>query len=231
MSYNLDIYSIEFLTALLAIILIDLVLAGDNALLIGMVAKNIPEKDQRKVILLGAIGAIGVRIIFTMIAVKLLEINGLLLVGGVLLTYISIKLILSENETDLHPAKRSFWGAIGTILLADFLMGIDNIIAVAGAAQGEYILVIIGLIISIPLIIWGSTFVIRLIDRFPIVIFIGAGILAWTAAKMIVNDVYITPYINGQSILLFELLTVSFVLSIGFISKKIVRAKTKTGNV
>lgn len=227
----MDIYSIEFLTALLAIILIDLVLAGDNALLIGMVAKNIPEKDQRKVILLGAIGAIGVRIIFTMIAVKLLEINGLLLVGGVLLTYISIKLILSENETDLHPAKRSFWGAIGTILLADFLMGIDNIIAVAGAAQGEYILVIIGLIISIPLIIWGSTFVIRLIDRFPIVIFIGAGILAWTAAKMIVNDVYITPYINGQSILLFELLTVSFVLSIGFISKKIVRAKTKTGNV
>lgn len=225
----MEIYSIEFLTALLSIIIIDLVLAGDNALLIGMVAKNIPEKDQRKVIFLGAIGAIGIRILFTIIAVRLLEINGLLLVGGVLLMYISIKLILSENETDIHPAKRSFWGAIGTILLADFLMGIDNIIAVAGAAQGEYLLVVIGLIISIPLIIWGSTLVIRLIDRFPIVIFIGAGILAWTAAKMIVNDVYVTPYINGQSILLFELLTVSLVLSIGYISKRVVR--TKTGNV
>src|SRR5690554_2893608 len=170
----MEIYSLEFLTALLSIFIIDLVLAGDNALLIGMVAKNIPEKDQRKVIFLGAIGAIGIRILFTIIAVRLLEINGLLLVGGVLLMYISIKLILSENETDIHPAKRSFWGAIGTILLADFLMGIDNIIAVAGAAQGEYLLVVIGLIISIPLIIWGSTLVIRLIDRFPIVIFIGA---------------------------------------------------------
>lgn len=222
----MDIYSIEFLTALLSIIIIDLVLAGDNALLIGMVAKNIPEKDQRKVIFLGAIGAIGIRILFTMIAVRLLEINGLLLIGGVLLMYISIKLILSENETDLHPAKRSFWGAIGTILLADFLMGIDNIIAVAGAAQGEYLLVVIGLIISIPLIIWGSTFVIRIIDQFPIVIFIGAGILAWTAAKMIVNDMYVAPYINGQfSVLMFELLVVFFVLLIGVVSKKVVQGK------
>lgn len=224
----MELASMEFITALISIIFIDLVLAGDNALLIGMVAKNLPLKQQKRVIILGTVAAIIMRIIFTLLAVKLLAIDGLLLVGGVLLVYISLKLLLTEESTDLRPSRKSFWGAVWTIMLADFLMGIDNIIAVAGAAYGNMVLVVIGLIISIPIIVWGSTIVIKIIDRYPAVIYLGAGVLAWTASKMIIQDTYVKPYLtNPLPIVLFQILLISIVIFIGFIMRTL---KLKTEN-
>lgn len=219
-------FTIEFLTALISIIFIDLILAGDNALLIGLVAKNLSPHQQRKVIIWGTFSAIFVRIILTLTAVELLKIDGLLLIGGILLVYIAYKLLLTEEELNVKPSKKSFWGAIGTILLADLLMGVDNIIAVAGAAHGNFLLVTIGLIISIPIVIWGSKLVIRLIEKFPLIIVIGAGILAWTASKMIVKDAYTQNLFTSQtSIYLFETVVVITVIVIGLLVKYFTETK------
>ncbi|WP_346234595.1 TerC family protein [Lysinibacillus telephonicus] len=222
----MDIFSMEFFTALLSIILIDLVLAGDNALLIGLVAKNLPKKQQKKVIFWGTFSAIFIRIALTLVAVKLLEIDGLLLIGGVLLLYISYKLLLTEEEINVKPNKKNFWGAICTILLADLLMGIDNIIAVAGAAHGNFLLVAIGLLISIPIVVWGSTLVTKLMEDFPIIIVLGAAVLAWTSSKMIVHDAYVSPFFHSQNaIYKFEAIVVITVISIGLMVKYFIRKR------
>ncbi len=227
----MDMFSIEFFTALLSIIFIDLVLAGDNALLIGLVAKNLPKNQQKKVIFWGTFGAIFIRIVLTLIAVKLLEFDGLLLIGGVLLLYISYKLLLTEEDINVKPSKKNFWGAIGTILLADLLMGIDNIIAVAGAAHGNFILVAIGLLISIPIVVWGSTLVTKLMENFPFIIVLGAAVLAWTSAKMIVHDAYVAPFFQTQdAIYKFEAILVLAVITIGLIVKYSLRKKAIAPN-
>ncbi|WP_342462786.1 TerC family protein [Ureibacillus sp. FSL K6-8385] len=220
--------SLEFYTALMSIIFIDLVLAGDNALLIGMVAKNLPSKQQKKVIVAGTIAAILMRILFTLLAVKLLELDGLLLIGGLMLVYIAIKLLVAEENTGIRPASKTFLGAVWTIMLADFLMGIDNIIAIAGASSGNMLLVVIGLLISIPIIVWGSTIVIRIIEKFPVVIYLGAAILAWTASKMIIRDAYVQPFLtNPLPILLFQILLILIVVLIGFILRHLNREAIK----
>jgi len=210
----------EFFTGLLMIIIIDLVLAGDNALLIGLVAKILPQKMQKKTIIIGAFSAIIVRILFTLVAVKLLEIDGLLLVGGILLLYIAYKILLADQQVHVKTEKNTFWGAIFTILLADFLMGIDNIIAVAGASNGNTLLVVIGLAISIPIVIWGSTFVIKLLEKFPILLFAGAGILAYTAAKMITQDAYVDHlFPMEQNVQQFQAIVVLTVLLFSILMK------------
>lgn len=179
--------SVEFFSALLAIIMIDLVLAGDNAVVIGLAARNLPPEQQRKVIILGTAGAIVVRVIATLLIVWLLRIPGLLLVGGLLLVWISYKLLIDEKKHEIK-AQPSLGKAIGTIILADSLMGIDNVLAVAGAAHGSFALVIIGLLISVPIMIYGSKYVIKLVNRFPSVIYGGSAVLAWTAGKMITDE-------------------------------------------
>lgn len=214
----MEMMSFEFFTALLSIIFIDLVLAGDNALLIGMVAKNLPTKQQKKVIVVGTLAAIFMRILFTIMAVKLLEIDGLLFIGGVLLVYIALKLLATEESNDIRPSAKSFLGAVWTIMLADFLMGIDNIMAVAGASSGNMLLVAIGLFISIPIIVWGSTIVIGIIERFPLFIYLGAAVLAWIASKMMIKDAYVQPYLtNPLPIMLFQLLLIFIVVFIGYL--------------
>ena len=227
----MEILSSEFLTALVTIIMIDLVLAGDNALLIGLVAKNLPKKQQKRVIFWGTFFAIFVRILLTLIAVKLLQFDGLLLVGGVLLLYISYKLLLTEEDMHMKPSKRNFWGAIGTILLADVLMGVDNIIAVAGAAHGSILLVIIGLIVSIPIVVWGSAFVTKLMEKFPLIIVLGSALLTWTAAKMIVKDSYVSPFFSTQeAIYTFEIIVVSVVMIIGLSVKYLFKRREVAPN-
>lgn len=212
----LDILSVEFLSGLVSIIIIDLILAGDNALLIGLATKNLPGKQQKKAIIWGTFGAIFIRIVLTLFAVKLLQIDGLLLIGGIVLVYISYKLLLSDNELEMNSPKKNFWGAVWTILVADLLMGVDNVIAVAGAAHGSYLLVVIGLLISIPIVVWGSTLVIKIIEKFPFIIGIGAGVLAWTASKMIVKDAYmIMIFHNKETVYIFEILVVLAVISLG----------------
>jgi YjbE family integral membrane protein len=185
----MDIISMEFFWGLFAVVMIDLVLAGDNAIVIGMAARNVPVEHRQKAIFLGMGGAIIVRVMATSGVVYLLQIPGLLLAGGVLLIWIAYKL-LAEDQGNRHEidAKDSLFAAVRTIVIADAVMGIDNVLGVAGAAHGSILLVALGLLISVPIIIWGSTFFIKCVEKFPLVIYAGAGILAWTAAKMIVGE-------------------------------------------
>ncbi|WP_260287547.1 TerC family protein [Peribacillus aracenensis] len=189
----MDFLSGEFISGLLAIIMIDLVLAGDNAILIGLAARKLPKDQQKKVIIWGAVGAIVIRIIATLLVVVILEVPGLHLIGGLLLVWIAYKLLIDEEEHDVKPAD-SMWAAIKTIIIADALMGLDNVLAVAGASHGNFTLVVIGLLVSIPVVMYGSTLILKLIERFPFIIIIGAGILGWTAAKMIVAEPFMLDY-------------------------------------
>ncbi|MFE4811525.1 TerC family protein [Peribacillus simplex] len=189
----MDFFTGEFISGLLAIIMIDLVLAGDNAILIGLAARKLPKEQQKKVIIWGAVGAIVIRIIATLLVVVILEVPGLHLIGGLLLVWIAYKLLIDEEEHDVKPAD-SMWAAIKTIIIADALMGLDNVLAVAGASHGNFTLVVIGLLVSIPVVMYGSTLILKLIERFPFIIIIGAGILGWTAAKMIVAEPFMLDY-------------------------------------
>jgi YjbE family integral membrane protein len=194
----MELFSTPWWSALLAIILIDLVLAGDNAIVIALAARNLPPHLQKKAIAWGTIGAIAVRSVMTVGVVWLLKIPGLMLVGGLGLLWIAYKLLADQGEKNHDgPVASTFWGAMKTIVIADALMGVDNVLGVAGAAQGSFDLVVIGLLISIPIVVFGSTMVLKLVERFPIIINIGAAVLAFTAAKMIVNEPLLDPVYGG----------------------------------
>jgi YjbE family integral membrane protein len=185
----MELFSTAWFSALGAIILIDLVLAGDNAIVIALAARSLPKHLQRKAIIFGTVGAIVVRSLMTLGVVWLLKIPGLMLVGGLGLLWIAYKLIVPAQESGHDgPVAQTFMGAMKTIVVADALMGVDNVLGVAGAAHGDFGLVVAGLLISIPIVIWGSSFVLKLVGRFPQIILIGAGVLAFTAAKMIVAE-------------------------------------------
>ncbi|WP_409178153.1 TerC family protein [Brevibacillus fortis] len=184
----------EFWTALLSIVIIDLVLAGDNALVIGMAARNLPAHQQKQAIIWGTIGAIVIRALATLAVVWLLKIPGLLLVGGLILIWIALKLLIQDNGHENMKASGTLGAAIWTIIVADTVMGLDNVIAVAGAAHGDFLLVVIGLIISVPIMVWGSTLILKLIEKYPIVIYIGSGVLAYTAANMVTSEKFLTPF-------------------------------------
>lgn len=197
----MEIFSFDFLSALISIIIIDLVLAGDNAIVIGLAARNLPKAQQKKVILLGTAGAVVMRILATLAVVWLLKIPGLLLIGGLLLLWIAFKLLIDDkdHEEDVEAAD-NMWAAIRTIIIADTVMGLDNVLAVAGAAHSNYLLVILGLLISVPIVIWGSTIFLKLLERFPWVLYVGAGVLAFTAAKMVLDEQFIKVYIANDII-------------------------------
>jgi YjbE family integral membrane protein len=185
----MEFLSTAWWSALLAIILIDLVLAGDNAIVIALAARSLPPDLQKKAIVWGTVGAIVVRSIMTIGVVWLLKIPGLMLVGGLALLWIAYKL-LSDTGGGEHegPVANTFWGAMKTIVIADALMGVDNVLGVAGAAHGSFDLVVLGLLISVPIVVFGSTVVLKLVERFPIIIQVGAAVLALTAAKMVVGE-------------------------------------------
>ena len=148
----MELFSPEFFSALLAIIVIDLVLAGDNAIVIAMAARNLPAHLQKKAIIWGAVGAIAVRGAMTLLVVYLLNIPGLMLIGGLLLVWIAFRLLNPAEDGEEHGyAKTTFWGAMKTIVIADAVMGLDNVLAVAGASHGSYVLVVLGLLIREPL--------------------------------------------------------------------------------
>ena len=185
----MEFLSPAWFSALAAIILIDLVLAGDNAIVIALAARSLPAHLQKKAIIWGTVGAIAVRSVMTVGVVWLLQIPGLMLVGGLGLVWIAYRLLVPSGD-GAHggPVAHTFWGAMKTIVIADALMGVDNVLAVAGAAHGAFDLVLIGLVISVPIVVWGSALVLKLVDRFPAVTAVGAGVLAFTAAKMIVSE-------------------------------------------
>lgn len=216
----MDFMTLEFWSVLFSIILIDLVLAGDNAIVIGLAARNVRKEDQKKVIWWGTVGAIVIRIIMTILVVQLLNIPGLRLVGGLALIWIAYKLLLDEKKHEIN-AGNQMWAAIRTIVIADAMMGLDNVLAVAGAAHGDIFMVIIGLAISVPIMIWGSTIILKLTERYPIVITIGAAVLAWTAAKMLVEDPLVHNWFTTSLMkYAFEAVVVVLVVGVGLMVKK-----------
>jgi YjbE family integral membrane protein len=200
---EMELFSAAFFSALLAIILIDLVLAGDNALVIGLVARDLPKHQQKKVIYWGTAGAIIIRALMAIAVVWLLKIPGLLLIGGIALVWIARKLLEAPADTSAHGAHAkpagTLVGAIKTIVVADAVMGIDNVLAIGGAAHGSVLLIVLGLLISVPIIVWGSQLVIKLVDRFPVVILLGGAVLAWTAYTMISREPLLKDWLAAHA--------------------------------
>jgi YjbE family integral membrane protein len=188
----------DFLSGLLAIILLDLVLAGDNAIVIAMAARKLPRELQTKAVFWGTFGAIAVRFALTAVVVYLLRLPGLMLAGGLLLLPIAWKLLKHEDGPHKVGSSTHFWAALRTIILADALMGMDNVLAIAGASRGHLGLVVLGLLISVPLVVWGSTLILRLIERFAVIVYIGAAAIAWTAARMIAGDHLLQPWFDAR---------------------------------
>jgi YjbE family integral membrane protein len=210
----------QMLSTLLAIIVIDIVLAGDNAIVIALAARGLPVHLQKRAIVWGTLGAIVVRSLMTVVVVRLLEIPGLLLAGGVALMWIAYKLLLPESHGDGSPGAvtTGFWGAMRTIVVADAVMGLDNVLAVAGAAHGSYALVVVGLAISVPIVVWGSTKVLALVNRFPAVVYLGAGVLVWTAVKMVTAEPWLAPaFAAAPALAWLAFVAVPLVLWLGFV--------------
>lgn len=188
-----------FWLSVFQIILIDILLGGDNAVVIALACRKLPDHQRNQGIFWGMVGAIALRIVLIFFAVKLMGLPFLKLVGAALLVWIGVKLLQPEEEGDHSNLKAStnLLGAIRTVIIADVVMSIDNVIAVAGAAKGHMGLVVFGIMVSIPLIVWGSKFVLMLMDRFPVVIVIGGGLLGWIAGGMALSDVMVKPYLTG----------------------------------
>jgi YjbE family integral membrane protein len=198
----MDIFSAQFLSALAAIVVIDLMLAGDNAIVIALAARNVPAHLQKRAIAWGTVGAIAVRSLMTLIVVWLLQIPGLLFVGGALLVWIAYKLLLPEDAVETEhvvgQAPTNFWRAMRTIVIADAVMGLDNVLAVAGAAHGSYVLVVLGLLISVPIVVWGSSLLLTWVERYPSIVYFGAGVLAFTAVKMMLGEPFVKNVMEGH---------------------------------
>lgn len=187
-----------FLIAVAQIIMIDILLGGDNAVVIALACRRLPEAQRAKGIFWGVVGAIAVRIVLIFFALQLLALPYLKLVGAALLLWIGVKLLLPE-EDDAHEgmaASDNLWGAVRTVIVADVVMSLDNVIAVAGAAHGNMALVVFGILVSVPIIVWGSRFVLKLMDRFPVVITLGGALLGWIAGGMAVSDGAVTAHLG-----------------------------------
>ena len=187
----------EWLLALLAIVAADLVLAGDNAVVIAMAARQLPKEMRKRAVFWGTAGAIAIRVALTMVAVALLEIRGLRVVGGLLLLLVAVRLMLpgedaskkkTSEEDDSVAAQVGIWSAIGSIVVADVVMGVDNILAIAGAARGDYWLIGIGLGLSIPIMVAGSFLIMRFMERAPWLVYAGGALLVFIAARMGLDD-------------------------------------------
>ena len=186
----------EFWIALGQIIMIDILLGGDNAVVIALASRRLPDAQRKKAIFWGMFGAVALRVILIFFALQLLKVPFLKIVGGILLLWIGIKLLIPEPDEGGHEidASTHLLGAIKTIVLADAVMSLDNVIGIAGAAKDHLGLVIFGLLFSIPIIIWGSKFVLTLMDRFPVIILFGAALLGWIGGGMLIDDVVLKTW-------------------------------------
>jgi YjbE family integral membrane protein len=182
----------DFWIGLIKIVWINIILSGDNAVVIALAARSLPPAQQRKAVLFGSGAAVVLRIVLTVVAAKLLGLPFLQIVGGLLLLWIGLQLLGEEDEGEGESKEYgSLFAAVRTILIADLVMSLDNVIAVAAAAQGNTTLLILGLAISIPLVIFGSTLMIKLMERFPIIVMLGAALIGWVGGETIVNDVFL----------------------------------------
>jgi YjbE family integral membrane protein len=193
-----DVTSPVFWLALSQIILINIVLSGDNAVVIALACRSLPPKQQKNAIIFGSVGAIVLRVILTFFAVYLLSQPYLKLIGAALLLWIGIGLLKGDDGEEDIESNAGLMAAIKTIVIADLVMSLDNVIGVAAAAKGDVALLVIGLVISIPLIIFGSTLILKLMARFPVIITIGAGLLGWVAGEMCLTDPAIKHWVEQQ---------------------------------
>lgn len=193
-------YSTQFWVDVFKIIMIDLLLSGDNAVVIALACRNLPEAQRKKGILYGVGGAIGLRIVLTLFAVSLLALPYLKLIGALLLLWIGIKLILPEEEHSAENIKADtrLLGAVKTIIVADFVMSLDNVLGVAAAAKGDLSLLVFGLLVSIPMIAWSSQLVLKLIDRFPFIIYAGGALLGYVAGEMLVSEALFSALVETR---------------------------------
>ena len=181
--------SADFWIGLVKIVWINIILSGDNAVVIALAARSLPPQQQKQAIMFGSGAAVVLRIVLTIVAAKLLELSFLQVVGGCLLLWIGYQLLTGGDEDEGESkGTGSMFAAIRTILIADLVMSLDNVIAVAATAQGNMVLLILGLAISIPLVIFGSTLMIKLMDRFPVIVTLGAALIGWVGGETIVND-------------------------------------------
>ncbi len=193
-----DLSDTHFWMAVLQIIAIDLVLSGDNAVVIALACRNLAPAQKRRGVLWGVAGAVGLRVVLTAFAASLMSYPYLRLAGGLLLLWIGVKLLLPDDDEghDIDAASH-LWGAVKTIMVADFVMSLDNVVAVAGAAHGSVFLLLFGLAVSIPLIVWSSQLIMKLMERHPLVIVLGAGLLGWVAGSMLVSDVAVKGWVSA----------------------------------
>lgn len=217
----------QFFTALGTIILLDILLGGDNAVVIAMAANKLSPALRKKAILIGTAGAVIIRLIMTFIAVWLLTIPYLQVIGGLILLPIAVKLLVPEEHHDEVKASDNLMGAIKTIIIADAAMGIDNVLAIAGASHGSFLLVAIGFLVSIPIIVGGSTIIGRLMDRFSVILYAGAGLLGWTAGSMIGHDKILGPMIQA-SVGSWAPLAIQIFLAVGVIAVGLVMSRNVT---
>ena len=195
-----ELYTQAFWVGLLKIIGVNIILSGDNAVVIALAARSLPAKQQKAAVLWGSGAAVVMRIILTIFAVALLTLPWLKLVGSLLLFWIGVKLLIPEEQSEDVDASENLIAAVKTILIADLVMSIDNVIAVAAAAQGSLTLLILGLAISIPLVIFGSTMLLHLMERWPIIITIGGGLLGFVAGEMLVTDPALKGWLTGLGV-------------------------------
>jgi len=190
----------EFWIGLGVIIWVNIILSGDNAVVIALAARSLPKHQQKQAIFWGAGAAVVLRIVLTIVAVKLLEFPFLKIIGGVALLWIAVKLLVPQEEEEGEvQASTQLWGAVKTILIADLVMSTDNVIAVAAAAKGSILLLTLGLIISIPLVIFGATMLMVLMERYPVIITLGAAVLGWTAGEMSVTDPAVADWVKANA--------------------------------
>jgi len=200
MEFLNELQTTVFWVGLWQIILVNIVLSGDNAVVIALAARSLPPHQQSKAVMWGAGAAVAMRIVLTIIAVELLRWPWLKLIGAVLLLWIAVKLLLPEDGgSEGVDSSDNLWAAIKTILIADLVMSLDNVIAVAAAAKGSITLLVLGLAISIPLVIFGATMLMKLMDRWPIIITIGAALLGWVAGDMAVTDPVVKDWVDANA--------------------------------
>ena len=189
----------DFWIGLVKIVWINIILSGDNAVVIALAARSLPPAQQKKAIMFGSGAAVVLRIVLTVVAAKLLQLSFLQIVGGCLLLWIGYQLLTGEEEEEGDAkAGGGMMAAIRTILIADLVMSLDNVIAVAATAQGNMVLLVLGLAISIPLVIFGSTLMIKLMERFPVIVTLGAALIGWVGGETIVNDNLLHDYAVGH---------------------------------
>jgi YjbE family integral membrane protein len=203
----------EILLVLSNITIINLILSGDNAVVIALASRSLPQDQRKKAVFWGSLGAVMLRVILTLVAAFLLSIPYLQFIGGLALLYIAVNLIADKKEVACKEAA-CLTEAIKIILVADVIMSLDNVLAIAGVAAGNIIVLGLGLAMSIPLVVFGSQLILSLMDRFPIIIYLGSSILGWTAGKMVVTDVFLADMLQKYS-LAIELIFALGVVAVG----------------